>query len=160
MFQMKVVCHCTILFLCYGSIMAQAARHWLLTAETWVQSQVTSSAIRGERSGSGSIIPPLHHTHLSLPHVLCDCPWPSSTLSLYLHTSSSFSGFFLLFSPSPSLVYLLLLSLTLTFSSTPSTEHSACCHLIANSITGCPDQGFSWVFPVRADDSCDNGTPN
>jgi hypothetical protein len=49
-----------------SSAIAQAARYWLLTAETLIQSRVTSSDIRDGRSGTeagcspSSSVPPFH----------------------------------------------------------------------------------------------------
>jgi hypothetical protein len=37
-----------------GYVIAEAARHWLLTKETHVQSWVTSSKIYGGQSGTGT----------------------------------------------------------------------------------------------------------
>jgi hypothetical protein len=77
--------HCTYHIWPY---LESGARRWLFTAETRVQSRVTSSEIHGGRSGwdysrfvsqfFGAplliIIPPLLHTHLSPPYEVCDSP--------------------------------------------------------------------------------------
>jgi hypothetical protein len=37
-----------------GRVIARATERWLLTTGAWVQFHVTSSEIRGERSGTGA----------------------------------------------------------------------------------------------------------
>jgi hypothetical protein len=67
---------------------AQEARRWLITAETWVQSWISSSEIPVGRSGTGIdflrvpwfclliFIALLLHTHQQVPppHEVCDNP--------------------------------------------------------------------------------------
>jgi hypothetical protein len=69
-----------------GCVIVQAARHWLLTKETWIESWVPSSEIRGGKSRNAacfseffgfsllSTIPPLLHIDLSTPCLVSDDP--------------------------------------------------------------------------------------
>jgi hypothetical protein len=70
-----------------GRAVDQAVRRWLPTSEPLVQSRLTLCEIRGGQNGNGAglhpsffrfalliAIPPLLHTHLSLPHEVCDSP--------------------------------------------------------------------------------------